>query len=298
MGKRNLIGLRTVKTAVAVIFSMVLASILGTSDSRLIFAMLGAMNAVQPTFKESVQASLTQLVGVVFGVGVSLLLLLFPMHRLVATGIGIILVITLYNALHITFSPGVPCLLVVILCTTEGIAPIGYGLGRIWDTALGVAVGMVINMLVFPYDNSRRIRATVESLDREVLAFLEDLFDGNDVLPDSRNMTAKIQELSKQLKVFSNQKLILRLRKQHIQLEAFRRCEQKAQALLAQMEVLCHMGQPGHLTEENRQRLLDAGANIADKETLQNPEERDFVRNYHVAQILQLRAELLQTLNP
>ncbi len=298
MQKRNLIGLRTVKTAVAGILSMVLANMLGTSDSRLIFAMLGAMNVVQPTFKESVQASLTQIVGVIFGVTVSLLLLLLPVHRLVVTGIGIILVITLYNTLHITFSPGVPCLLVVILCTTEGIAPIGYGLGRIWDTALGVAVGMAINMLVFPYDNSRRIRATAESLDREVLAFLEDLFDGDDVIPNSESMTRKIEELEKQLQIFEKQKLFLRLQTQNRELKQFHLYESKARALLAQMQVLCHMGQPGHLTEENRQRLLDAGANIADKETLQNPEERDFVRNYHVAQILQLRAELLEILNP
>ena len=90
MKKRNLIGLRTVKTAVAVILSMMLASLLGTSDARLIFAMLGAMNAVQPTFKESVQASLTQIVGVIFGVGVSLLLLLLPVHQLVVAGVGIV----------------------------------------------------------------------------------------------------------------------------------------------------------------------------------------------------------------
>lgn len=296
MSKRNLIGLRTVKTAVAVILSMMVASLLGTSDARLIFAMLGAMNAVQPTFKESVQASLTQIIGVVFGVGVSVLLLALPIHRLVVTGIGIVLIITLYNALHITFSPGVPCLLLVILCTTDGIAPISYGLGRVWDTALGVAVGMVINMLVFPYDNSRRIRATVESLDREVIAFLEDLFDGDDVMPNSERMTKKIDELEAQLQIFEKQKLFLRLRTQHREIEQFHLYESKARMLLAQMEVLCHMGQPGHLTEENRQQLLAAGAQIADGETLQNPQEWDFVRNYHVSQILTIREQLLEIL--
>ncbi len=28
--------------------------------------------------------------------------------------------------------------------------PIRYALGRIWDTAIGLSVGMAINMLVFP----------------------------------------------------------------------------------------------------------------------------------------------------
>ena len=61
------VGLRTVKTALAVIISMVLVYFYGTSDSRLIFAMLGAMAAVQPTFKESWESCLTQIVGVLFG---------------------------------------------------------------------------------------------------------------------------------------------------------------------------------------------------------------------------------------
>ena len=42
------IGLRTVKTAVAVIIAMLVVDLLGTTDSKLIFAMLGAMAAVQP----------------------------------------------------------------------------------------------------------------------------------------------------------------------------------------------------------------------------------------------------------
>ena len=39
------IGLRTVKTAVAVIIAMLVVDLLGTTDSKLIFAMLGAMAA-------------------------------------------------------------------------------------------------------------------------------------------------------------------------------------------------------------------------------------------------------------
>ena len=51
------IGLRTVKTAVAVIISMVV-DFYGATASKLIFAMLGAMAAVQPTFTESLSSCL------------------------------------------------------------------------------------------------------------------------------------------------------------------------------------------------------------------------------------------------
>ena len=68
------VGLRTVKTAVAIIIAMVLVEPYGATSSRLILAMLGAMAAVQPTFKESLEACATQTVGVLVGVAAGVLL--------------------------------------------------------------------------------------------------------------------------------------------------------------------------------------------------------------------------------
>lgn len=290
------IGLRTLKTTAAVILSMLIVNAYGTSDSKLIFAMLGAMAAVQPTFKESVQSSLTQIVGVVFGALLSVLLLLLTLPRLVITGIGIVLVISLYNTFGIRFSPSLPCFIVVMLCITPDIRPVAYAVGRVWDTTIGLAVGMLINMLVFPYDNSRRIRETARSLDKELILFLEEMFDGDEILPDADKMAAKIDDLGSQLKIFANQKFLLRKRSQSRDLETFRLCEGKARQLVAQMEVLCRMERPGRLNDENRRRLHACGADIRDQRPLDAVTERDVVTNYHVSQILTLRRELLSVL--
>ena len=291
------VGLRTIKTTAAVVISMLIVEALGTTDSRLIFAMLGAMTAVQPTFKESVESSLSQIIGLVFGALVGILLRILLLPPLIATGIGIVLVITLYNVLRIRYSPGLPCFIVVLLCTTPDIQPLLYAGGRIWDTAIGLIVGMVINMLVFPYDNSRQIRATAESLEREVILFLEDMFDGDDQLPNADEMNKKIDALNRQLKIFSNQKLLLRLRRQKEELSHFRICEQKARELVAQMEVLHAMGIPGNLNADNRRILLDCGARINSEATTVSLQEADIITNYHVANILALRSELLKALS-
>lgn len=290
------IGLRTIKTVAAVIVAMVVVDHLGTSSSKLIFAMLGAMAAVQPTFKESLESCLTQIVGVFFGAVMGILLQLLPLHPLVGTGIGIVLVITLYNSFHIRFSPSLPCFVVVMICTTEGVQPLTYAFERIWDTAIGLGIGMLINTLIFPYDNSRKIRETAKSLDHELIAFLEDMFDGDEVLPDAEKMTKQIDALAAQLRIFSNQKLILRLRRQQQELENFRQCEGKARMLVAQMEVLCRMERPGRLNEENRRRLAACGATIRDERPLDSMTERDVVTNYHISQILTLRRELLDVI--
>lgn len=290
------IGLRTTKTAIAVVLSMLIVDHLGASSSKLIFATLGAMSAVRPTFKESLESCLTEIIGVLFGAIAGLLLRTLPLSHLITTAIGIILVITLYNTLNIRFSPSLPCFMVVMICTSADIQPMTYALGRIWDTTIGLSVGLLINTLIFPYDNSRKIRDTVESLDRELIQFLEDMFDGDDIMPDADKMTRTIDSMSQQLKIFSNQKLILRLRRQQQELETFRLCEVKARMLVAQMEVLCRMGRPGRLNEENRRRLAANGAQIRDCRPLDSVQERDVVTNYHVGQILTLRRELLDAL--
>ncbi len=290
------IGLRTVKTVIAVILAMIIVELLGTTSSKLIFAMLGAMTAVQPTFRESLEASIAQIIGVIFGALAGVLLLMLKLPALVAIAIGIVLVITLYNNLRIHSSPSLPCLILVMLCTGSETEPFLYAVGRIWDTAIGLGIGMVINMLVFPYDNSRQIRSTAESLDRELLQFLENMFDGDDVLPDADEMVHKIDKMAYQLEIFSNQKLLLNLRRQKKDIERFRRCEGKARELVARMEVLSRMERPGRLNDENRRRLKACGAQIRDMRPLDSVLERDVVTNYHIAQILTLRRELLEAL--
>ena len=290
------IGLRTIKTVVAVIIAMIIVDFYGTTTSKLLFAMSGAMAAVQPTFKESLESCLTQIVGVFIGALAGVLLRMMLMPHLVATAIGIVLVITMYNVFNIRFSPSLPCFIVVMICNTPDVQPITYAFGRIWDTAIGLGVGMIINTLVFPYDNSQRIRRTARSLDRELILFLEDMFDGDEVLPDADDMIQKIDDMARQLKIFANQRLFTHLKRQRRELEAFRVCEGKARKLVAHMEVLCRMERPGRLSEENRCQLSECGACIMDERTLDSMSEADIVTNYHVDQILTLREELLTAL--
>ena len=290
------VGPRIIKTAVAVVLSMIIVELYGATSSKLTFAMLGAMAAVQPTFKDSVESCLTQIIGVLFGAVAGVLLLLLPVHFLVAPAIGLVLVITLYNALHIRFSPSLSCFMVVMICTTPGVEPMTYAFGRIWDTAIGLSVGMLINTMIFPYDNSRQIRSTIESLDKELIRFLEEMFDGDEILPDVEKMAGKIDDMAGQLRIFANQRLILKMKRQRRELKAFQACEGKARQLVAHMEVLCRMEQPGRLTQENKCRLGSCDAVVRDERPLDEINEIDVVTNYHVDRILSLRAELLEAL--
>ena len=297
MKKKKLhIGLRTIKTALAIIIAMVIAGQFGGTSDKLIFAMLGAMSVVEPTFKDSVTACLSQIIGVCSGALISVLLLALPISGLTAVGIGVIVIIVFYNGLRVRISPSLPCFIMVLICTSSSLHPILYALGRIWDTAIGLGVGMAINMLVFPYDNSRQIRATMESLDRDLLLFLEEVFDGDTVLPDPDILEEKIDGLHTQLSLFANQRLVLRRRKQRQELEQLRSCDRRARELVTHLAVLGHMEAPGRLSLENRKRLDASGAKIRDRRELNSVMEVDVVTNFHVSRILTLRRELLEDL--
>ena len=291
-----IVGLRTIKTAAAIIIALAIVSRYGASSAKLIFAMLGAMSAVQPTFRASLDACLTQIVGVSFGAVMGLLLRELPISYLTAIGIGVIIIITVYNSLHVTLSPSLPSFILVMVCTTADLSPLSYALGRIWDTAIGLGVGILVDVLVFPYDNSRKIQGALEGLDRDVLRFLEEIFDGDDVLPDGEALAGKLSAMEKQLAIFSKQKLFFHLGRQKRELARFRSCDRMGKELVCHMEALCLLERPGRLTEENRRRLTAAGAEIRDGRPLDSVMELDVVTNYHVGQLLTLRQELLQEL--
>ena len=292
------IGLRTAKTVLAVLLSMIVVDHLGATTSKLIFAMLGAMAAVQPTFKESLDSCIAQIVGVIFGALVGVFLLSFIDSPLLAISIGMIAVITVYNIGKVSYSPSLPCFILVLLCTTADIAPFDYAVGRIWDTTVGLLIGFGINILVFPYDTSKGIRVTLLQLTETISEYLENLFDGDDEYPNSKDARENIARLTNQINLFSKQKLVLHLRRQKKELELFRLWEERSKVLLAHIEVLQDLGKPGALTDANKQMLELAGLKILDTRKSDSTNHIDVMTNYHVCRILQIREELLNAIKP
>lgn len=296
--KRIHIGRRTFKTAIAVIISLIIVSMFGTtsSSSRMVFAMLGAMCAMENTFKQSIEACMTQIVGMILGAVVAAMVSALPIPALLMVGIGVVSIIVVYNVMGIHFSPNLPCLVVVMSCMNADVYPFEYALGRLWDTAIGLAVGMIINILILPYDSSLKIRQTFEYLEKEVIVFLEDMFDGDKEYPDTTKMRKTIDEMASQLGIYSKQWLPFSVKQDQQKLEVFLQCESMARELLAQMEVLHHMKAPGRLDADIRKRLIENGADIRDRRMIVRVEEADIITNYHVGQILDLREKLMETI--
>jgi uncharacterized membrane protein YgaE (UPF0421/DUF939 family) len=284
------------KSAIAVILALMVVSMYGTTSesSRMVFAMLGAMAAMENTFKQSVDACKAQVIGMFLGALVAAGLSFVPIHSMLTVGLGIVAIIVIYNVLGIYYSPNLPCLVVVMSCMNAEVYPFEYALGRLWDTAIGLTIGMIINVLVLPYDNSLKIRQTVEYLEEEVITFLEEMFDGEKEYPDTECMRATIDDMGSQLGIYSTQWIPFHVKKDKQRLEIFLKCESKSRELLAQMEVLHQMESPGRLDADIRRHLEEKGATIRDNRVIDKIEEADIITNYHVGKILLLRDELIE----
>lgn len=290
------IGPRTLKTALAVTLSIVMVSFYGSSTSNLIFATIGALSAMGATFRESLESCFSQIAGVLFGVLAGVLLLSMHMPTLLASGIGVIIVITFYNLLRLKISPTLACIVVVTICNLTTTTPFVYALERIWDTAIGLFIGMLINLFIFPYDNSKQIRNTIHRLDKELILYLQDMFDGDENLPNVNKMVTSLDEIDHGLKIFSDQKLLYRRKKQRNDLTSLLDCEEKARQLVIHLEILSDLPFPGVLNLYNRERLERNGAKIKDQRIPAEPTELDVVTNFHVSQVLNLRRELINAL--
>jgi len=243
-----------------------------------------------------VRNCLTQICGVVFGALFGIWMRHLPIDSIYIIGIGVLLIITAYHILHLTMSPALPCIVLVTVCTTPIESTTVYALGRIWDTAIGLGIGFVVNMLVFPYNNSRQIRAAIKSLDEELVRFLEDFFDGDEHLPDADEMQRRIRDIDKQLAIFADQRL-LRRKKQKKELDRLQQCEDMATRLVSELEALSHLPKAGRLSGVIKQRLVNSGCKMLDERTVDFPDEWDIVTNYHVGRILSLRRKLREALD-
>ena len=289
------VGLRTIKTTAAVILALLVVQQYGTTTAKVVFATIGAMSAVGPTFKASIVACLTQICSVTVGAVLAILMTALQIPSMVAVGIGIIVLLWMYQYSHLKLLPLLPCLVLVNICLNSEVEAVPYALGRLWDTAIGLGIGMLINTLVFPYDNSRKIRRTMVSLDSDLIAFLEDMFDGDEHLPEAKGLSRKINALEGQLTLFADQRLFRRQRQKR-ELQALRTCEDIAHELLIELETLRDMEHLGSLNPENRQALRKLGANISEEACKTQWTVEDIVVNSHVSRALQLRKALKEKL--
>ena len=290
------VGMRTVKTAIAVSISLLVIEHLGTSSAKIIFSVIGAMAAMDNSLKASLRNCVAQIGGVIIGMVLAIIMRQFPIPGVAAVGIGIVITMAIFQLLHWNQSPVLACLILVTICTDASIVAHTYCIERIWDTAIGLGIGLAVNMLIVPYDNSKKMRRLMDSLDKDLVDFLYDMFDGDELLPDTDEVSGVYDELEIQLAIFADQRLFRRKRQKTL-LSQLQRCQDLARELLVELRALRNMNRTGRLNEHNRHRLHLLGADVPKLKSKGEFSTEEIVINYHVSRALDLREALKRELD-
>ena len=290
------IGLRTVKTGLAVIIALFLDTL--RAAPLPIFAAIGAIVVMSRTLSDAITAATTQLAGITCGaLAGCLFALLFPNDRYVAIGLGLILLIPICHPLRIGFAVPLTCIVFVSVCLYDPArgTPVAYAINRFLDTSIGLSTGFVINAVIKPYNNhSLILRLFDEYLASFIPALRELLLHGH--YPVLAPFETKMRRLHDEIRIFSEQPFPYR-KQRKIESAYLNGCYQLAEKMYMALAALCGMDTLGLPCEKSYKRLAALGIKLPVAIPAAGLDEYSTVLTYHLNTLLDARSYLTELLH-
>ncbi|MDO4270958.1 MAG: aromatic acid exporter family protein [Eubacteriales bacterium] len=277
------IGLRTVKTALAVALALLFADLRGSPAP--IFAAIGAIVAMNRTIGDAFQSCLTQCFGILLGAGFgAVFVTLFDDFRYIGVGLGMIGLILLCVELKLQFAVPLACIVFVSICLSPADGAFLYGANRLLDTAIGLGTALAVNIAVKPYNNRTQIAQMITHFLQAVPSYVDErVLHGR--YPDLSPLRKQLRRISEELSVFEKQNVFRK--PDHAGQAAFLRgCEQLAHTLLQELTALCAMDERGTLSPQNAEGLALLGLAVPEALPAPSRTDADVVGNYHLRSLL------------
>lgn len=150
---KNYIGMRNIKTALAVVVSVIIADLFNLSSA--FFVATGALISMESTVKKGVKAGIYRVLGTVIGGCVGVIMYLIAPGNLMLIFFGIVILISILNFLNWHDCISIACVVfcvIMISMTDEHI--VLYAFQRTFDTIIGIIIAIVINYVISPPDDS------------------------------------------------------------------------------------------------------------------------------------------------
>ncbi|MDG0813279.1 FUSC family protein [Cohnella rhizosphaerae] len=192
------IDLQTIKTALACGLSWVLAEAV-MPHSYPYFAPIAAILTLQVTVADSIQKGLYRIVGIVVGIGISLLAGQWLSVNAWTVALVVLAGLAIANGMRLNAQIGAQIGVSALLVLAFGNAN-GYAAYRILETLLGSAVAVAVNIALVPRDTTREALYAASGLGKRIAAVLRDYDEavrGNrrlaQVLEEARGLLLLIQ---------------------------------------------------------------------------------------------------------
>ena len=287
------IGLRNLKTALAVFLSMLISKLLRLEFP--FFVVIAAIISMENSLLNSFKAGKNRMLGTMIGAGMGLVCALIRPGNALLCGVGMIGVIYLCNLLKwrkpISMA-GV--MFMAVMVSLNGKSPVQYSFNRILDTFIGITVAVAVNYLVFPPDYLPKIRRSLPQLLITAQQLLGKLLTGAEAvsLEEYDRELARVNELFTLVGEDSG----VRRRQNRAELAQFQVVFDWLQQLLQHLRILSQIHLSSGLDQANRQQLQKMFGWSSPLRHASVEPETDIVFNFHLRHILDLYQNLQQSL--
>ena len=152
------IGLRVIKTGLAVFVSALLANLLGIENP--FYTVIAAVIVMQPTVIDTWKFGMNRMIGTIAGAVLGVILALLWPHNPIVAAMGFIILISFMNWIKKGESISIGAVVFAgvylseVLSTGEHLI---YAGERLYETFLGIIVAVAINYLVFPPNYDQKV---------------------------------------------------------------------------------------------------------------------------------------------
>ncbi|HBT18959.1 MAG TPA: hypothetical protein DEA52_02770 [Clostridiaceae bacterium] len=284
--KTRLIGMRTIKTALVVVLAYIVSSFL---NDELSFSMIyAAVLCVETSVVSSVKIGYNRALGTVIGGVIGLALTYVPMYGGITMAVGVVITILFCNLLDIKKATGIAITLVIIIIIGSAeVAPSYYAIQRTFDTVVGIIIATIVNLLIYPPDQMRRVKEGFSQYKELAIQVVGDvilygMIDGLEALGKSLDdVKDRFNALNKELSI---------LRKyDKEEYEYYQHLLEFAEKVFIYAEAISLSEPTVRMTKDNHQRLfkvLSLEILTEDFVTPQDSTREDLIYNYNLAKLI------------
>lgn len=167
------IGLRTIKTAIAVTLCVIVANIF---DLEYPFFMgMTAIISMDKTMTNSLKMGRNRVFGTFLGACIGIALSYIDRGNALLCGLGVIILIQLCNFFKLQGAITIGGIVMIAIMVHTDKTPMYYGYYRTLHTLIGASISFIVNMTIFPYSTIKRLEQTFDDLWIEIYSIISEL---------------------------------------------------------------------------------------------------------------------------
>ena len=182
---KKILGLRTIKTGVALALAIFVAQILEIEYP--FFVGMTAIISMDKTMTNSLKMGRNRVVGTFLGACIGVLLSYVDRGNPLLCGVGIMMLILICNRLRLQGSITIGGIVMIAIMVHTDKTPLFYGFHRTFDTLIGALVSLFVNVVLFPYANDKRLNNIILQLWEQTDKIVNALRNGEKVNTTSLN---------------------------------------------------------------------------------------------------------------